>query len=166
MPTPTINELRKALQISEQIEALKANLASFFGGVVDVPARVLAGSSVKAKRKGKRTMSPETKAKMAAAQQKRWAKSKGSESVAPAAPMKAARVAKSKKKGGISAEGRARIVAAQKLRWAKVKGQKSTPISPKATPSAKKKKRLLRPEARARIVAAVKARWARTKKGK
>jgi hypothetical protein len=59
-------------------------------------------------------MSPEARAKIAAAQRARWAKSKGSSTVSVKAP-----AAKSvKKKGGLSPEGRAKIVAALKARWA------------------------------------------------
>jgi hypothetical protein len=59
---------------------------------------------------GKRTMSPEARERIAAAQRARRAKSKGT-STAPAA--KAV-----KKKGGLSPEGRAKIVTALKARWA------------------------------------------------
>jgi len=149
MPIPTLDRLRKALQISEQIESLKANLASFFAGVADVSTKMYAASVTTPK---KRTMSAAGRARVAAAQRSRWAKQKGSEP-APAAKSK---------KTGLSAAGRARIIAAQKARWAKVKGRKSTPAPAKA---GRKKKRHLSPEARARIVAAVKARWAREKKG-
>jgi hypothetical protein len=144
MPIPTIAQLQRALQISEQIATLKIDLASFFGGTVDVPAQVIAAPMAKAKRKGRRSRSPETKAKMAAAQQKRWAKSKGLESATLAGPVEAAPVTKAKKKGGMSAEGRARIVAAQKLRWAKMKDGKAASAPAKAASVAKARKRKLK----------------------
>jgi hypothetical protein len=66
--------------------------------------------------KGKRNMSPEGRARIIAAQKKRWAKVKASKSKqsTPAKP-------KAAKKSKMSAEGRARISAAMKARWAKEK---------------------------------------------
>ena len=67
--------------------------------------------------KGKRILSAEARAKIAAAQQARWAKLKRD-----TAPAKPAAKAASKKKG-ITAEGRAKLAAAMKARWeAKKKG--------------------------------------------
>jgi hypothetical protein len=164
MPSPSLEQLRRALQISEQIESLKTDLASFFGGVVDVAAEVLAAPMAKAE---KRTLSPAAKAKIAAGQKKRLARPKKNEEpviVVGLLPATAKDTPKPrKKKGRLSAAGRARIAAAQKARWAAAKVKTSPPASPKAAP---KKKRYLSPEARARIVAAVKARWQREKKGK
>jgi hypothetical protein len=75
MLTPTIDQLKRALELSEQIAALKVDLASFFGGVVDVPALVTSAPMEKAKRQGVR--SAEVRARMAAAQQARRAGEKG-----------------------------------------------------------------------------------------
>ena len=68
--TPSLAQLKRAITISEQIEALQSQLASIFGE--SSPAL----TPVKA-RKGKRTVSPEARAKMAAGQKARWAKKKG-----------------------------------------------------------------------------------------
>jgi hypothetical protein len=155
-----IESLERALHIRKQISALEKALQEVMGSS---PAPVVAKDAAP-KRRGRRKMSAEARAKIANAQRLRWAKSKGLESGTLAGPLEAAPVAKTKRKRGMSAAGRARIAAAQKLRWAKVKAATSVPA--KAAPVAKKKKRRLSPEARARIVAAVKARWARVKMGR
>jgi hypothetical protein len=109
-------------------------------------------------RKQRRKMSAVTKAKIAAAQRARWAKSKTSHG-----PLTAVSIPepKPKKKGGMSPEGRARVAAAQRARWAKAKGEKSSSTPAKSNA---KEKRQLSPEARARIVAAQKKRWAKVEK--
>ena len=159
-----IEALERALHLRKQIAALEKTLKEVFG---PTPPSLAGIQTTVPKRKGKRTMSAEAKARISEAQKLRWAKSKGFESAESAVPVKAA-AAKTRKKGGMSAAGRARIAAAQKARWAKVKAQQSTPakVAPVAKTTSKGKKRKLSPEARANIVAAVKARWARAKKGK
>ena len=104
---PSVQQLRRAIAIKEQIQALENELVSLTGAA---PAAA-PGASRK-----KFTRSAATRAKMAAAQKARWAKlNRGT----PAAA-KPAR----KRKGQLSPEGRARIVAAQKARWAKRKARK------------------------------------------
>lgn len=152
-----IETLEKALHIRKQIAGLEKVLKGLFG---PTPISLAGVQTIVAKPKTRRTLSPAARAKIAAAQKRRWAKSKDPQ---PTATAKAAAPVAKARKGGMSAEGRARIVAAQKARWAKVKAQKAAPSPVKAAP---KKKRQLSPEARARIVAAVKARWARAKKAK
>jgi hypothetical protein len=71
---PSVSQLKRALKVAEQLEALETELASIMAGSEK-------GSSKKptAKpdgRKKKRTMSPEAREKIAAAQRKRWAKQK------------------------------------------------------------------------------------------
>lgn len=95
--------LKRAAEIREQIDGLEAELARLAGGAAPSAA---ATAPV---RKG--TMSPEGRARVAAAQRRRWAKVKAGQKPAP----------KAKAKRKMSPEGRARIVAAQKARWAKVK---------------------------------------------
>ncbi|MBI5684281.1 MAG: hypothetical protein HZC54_04315 [Verrucomicrobia bacterium] len=63
---------------------------------------------------GKRILSPEAKARIAAAQKKRWAKLKGKKADKPVA-----------KKRTMTAAGRAAVSAAQKARWAKIKAEKA-----------------------------------------
>ena len=95
-------QLRRAAQIKERIEALQRELSQALG----VPNGAVQASG------GRRVLSPAARAKIAAAQRARWAKYRGSVVAKPA-----------KRKGVISADGRARIVAAQKARWAKAKAQ-------------------------------------------
>jgi hypothetical protein len=105
---PTLIQLKQAVTIAEQIEKLQATLSSLIGGSGSVASAPKAASAPVAKA-GKRTMSAEARARIAAAQRARWAKSRGT-SKAPASP--------AKKKGKLSPEGRAKIVAALKARWA------------------------------------------------
>jgi hypothetical protein len=115
-------QLRQAADLKEKIAALEAELAALFGGTAAAPVEapapieaVQAPEPVAAATPGKRTMSPEHKAAIRAAQARRWAKHNAEK--AKAAPQAA-------RNGGMSAAGRARIAAAQKLRWAKVKAGK------------------------------------------
>lgn len=76
MTTPSSSTLKRAAALQEKIETLQKDLASILGG------SSVSGKSVKAPkvkpdgRKKKRTMSPEAREKIAAAQRKRWAKQK------------------------------------------------------------------------------------------
>lgn len=82
------------------VEAVVANLKA---GLTGTPA--LPQSS------GKRSLSPEARERIAAAQRARWAKAKGK--AGKAAP----------RRRTISAAGRAAIAKAQRERWAKAKAQ-------------------------------------------
>ena len=154
--TPSLAQLKRAISISEQIESLQSQLASILGGSSPAPV-----ATVTKTRKGKRTVSPEARAKMAAAQRARWAKKKGG--VAPAAP--AAKPAK--RKGGLTPEGRAKLAAAMKARWDARKKGAPAPTAKAQKPAAAPKvkaKRVISPEARAKMAAAAKKRWANAKK--
>lgn len=112
MPTPNLAQLKQAIIIAEQIEKLQADLARLVGGRASVAASPAVTVAAPVVRKGKRKVSAEHRAKLAASAKARWAKIKGTSTApakAPAAP---------KKKGKLSPEGRARIVAALKARWA------------------------------------------------
>lgn len=114
MSTPSIAELQRAIQISEQIQKLEAELESLLGG-----AWVSSGKSAVVESKGRKKkdgMSAAGRAKIAAAQRARWAKVKSEKTESAGTAPKA-----KKKKRKMSAEGRAKIVAAVKARWAKVK---------------------------------------------
>jgi len=150
---PTLTQLKEAVTVAEQIEKLQAALASLIGGSSSV-ASVPKSAPTPAAKPGKRTMSPEARARIAAAQRARWAKSKGTSTP----------VVKTGKRT-MSPEARARIAAAQRARWAKSKGA-STEIAKAPAAKPVKKKGGLSPEGRARIVAALKARWARKRAGK
>ena len=157
--TPTLAQLQRAIVISEQIEALQAEMKGIFSG--SAPSAKAAPTAKAAPAKtGTFKRSPETIAKMKASQQARWAKLK-----APASAKTPA------KKGGMSPEGRAAIVAAQKARWAKIKGT-NTPVIAKAPAKAKaavpvkKKRKPMSPAVKAKLAAAMKKRWADAKAGK
>ena len=92
-------------------EALEKELT----GVLGVPAEPTVAPAPVAKRR-KRRFSAATRAKMAAAQQARWAARKAGASgkAKPAVPVK-------KAKKQVSAAARAKLSAAAKAHWAKVK---------------------------------------------
>jgi hypothetical protein len=120
--TPSIDQLKRAITISEQIQKLESELASILGASAKVSAPAKVAALVAKAPKGKRGLSAEGRARIAAAQKARWAKVKGKAAAAPAAAPQAA--GKRKGKRNLSPEARARIVAAVKRRWAKVKKAK------------------------------------------
>jgi hypothetical protein len=130
---PTIANLKRAIEIAEKIESLQAQLAALVGGtsapksVASTPAAPVA---VKSRRGGKRSLSPEARARIAAAQRARWAKTRGTaKPAAPAAAPKAAKPAKKTRK--LTPAGRARLAAAMKARWAARKKGGAAPNAPK-----------------------------------
>ena len=83
--TPSVAQLKRAIAVSEQIEKLQAELQSILGstgsstGKRKYTKRVVAAVADKGaptKKRKKRTMSPEGRAKIVAAQKARWAKIK------------------------------------------------------------------------------------------
>jgi hypothetical protein len=153
MSTPTIEQLRHALRIAEQIAKLEHELSVTLGNHSASAAKpALAWVQHMQKR------SPATIARMRAGQQARWAKVK-----APAVS-KAPAKAPVKKKSTMSAQGLANIKAAQKKRWAKIKADaKKAPATPKAepkkAPAPVKKRPTMSAEAKAKLSAMMKARW-------
>jgi hypothetical protein len=106
----------------QAIEVKIAQLKAHLGG------HVAAAATAPGAKKGRRKFSAETRAKMAAAQQRRWAAKHQAEVPAPkaaapkaAAPKAVAPNAAPKKRGPLSPEARQRIVDAQKKRWAAAK---------------------------------------------
>jgi hypothetical protein len=75
---PSVDQLKRAVAIAEQIKELENQLAGLLGNPAAVAPRVT--GRVKAVKisdvKKKRTMSPEGRARIAAAQKERWAKQK------------------------------------------------------------------------------------------
>lgn len=106
----SVQQLKKAVEIREQIERLEAELN-----------RVLTGASTGSSAIGVRPggMSSAAREKIAAAQRARWARVKGLPG-AKAAPQAAAKSTGRK----MSAAARAKIAAAARARWAKVKAGK------------------------------------------
>ena len=101
----SVDQLRRAIVIKEQIESLQKQLDSLFGASAPAAAPTVPK---------KRGMSAAGRARVAAAQRARWAKQKKAAAVS----------AKPAKRGKLSPEGRARLIAAQKARWAKIKAKK------------------------------------------
>jgi hypothetical protein len=99
----SLDLLRRAVGIREQMDALERELA----GIIGSPA------APSVRRGGRRTMSPAARAKIAAAQRRRWAKQRRI-SAYSAAPARRGR-------RRMSAAARARISAAAKARWARAK---------------------------------------------
>ena len=109
MPSTQLSsdQLRQALQLSEQIESLQQRLDSILGGSsTTTSAKSTTGGSPLKGRK----LSPATLRKMRAAQQARWAKIKGPSAKSQGAAKFTAQPAS--KKEQLSPEGRARLVAA------------------------------------------------------
>ena len=119
--TPTLDQIKRGIAIAEQIEALKSELDGILGKS-SAPAAKTTTIAKPAPAQGKFKRSPETIAKMKAAQQARWAQVKAPAPAKTEAPAK---------KGGMSAAGKAKIAAAQKARWAKIKAAKA-PVDSKA----------------------------------
>jgi hypothetical protein len=124
MPTthaPSLVQLRRAIELSEEIQKLEAELKAIFTedgtSSIQSASEPAAEPKTRGARKG-RKLSPETRARMAAAQQARHARKNG-----PAAEVKA--MPKSVKKSGgkrtLSPEALERIREGQKKRWAKVR---------------------------------------------
>jgi hypothetical protein len=122
---PSTQQLQRAIQLSEQIEKLETELKSLLAGNGRAP--VATTVSKPSKGKGKRTMSPEARERIAAAQRARWAKARGGKAAKPAASSAVASPASStrKPKRKVSAQARARMAAAAKKRWAKAKNAKA-----------------------------------------
>ena len=94
----SLESLEQAVSIRRTIETLEKRL----------DAILQRSPSTSPTRIGKRRMSPQARAKIAAAMRARWAKRKG----------KAAHVSTTKRKGGITAAGRKRLSQLMKARWA------------------------------------------------
>ena len=113
----TTNQLREALELSEQIDTLQRKLSSLLVGTTSAPTVSPKANKSVGRPAGKRNLSTEGRARIAAAAKARWAKLRGK--AAPAkAPAKAAAKVVPKKKGGLTPEGRAKLAAAMKARWA------------------------------------------------
>jgi hypothetical protein len=84
--TPSVVSLRRAIEITEQIEKLEAELKAVLSGSVVAPAAPAPATAKPSKpAKKKRTMSPEARARIVAAQKTRWAKVRAEKAAAAAA---------------------------------------------------------------------------------
>jgi len=116
MPTPntTVDQLKRAIVVAEQIEKLKAELAAILGGTSTKQAEPAKVTSMPVRGRKRRKLSPEARARIVAAVKARWARVKGQK--APASAAKAPKT--SKRKRNLTPEGRARLAASMKARWA------------------------------------------------
>ena len=106
----SVAQLKRAVEIMEQIESLQAQLESVGARRVGRPPSIKAA---KPGRPGKRRMSAAGRARIAAAARARWAKfRRGGTKAKPA---------KAAKKKRFSAAARAKLSAAAKARWVKAK---------------------------------------------
>jgi hypothetical protein len=94
----SLKSLEEAVRIRHQIETLEKRVSSLLG----------ASHSTTSTRRGKRRMSTQARAKIAAAMRARWAKRKGT----------AATASTRRKKGGLTPAGRKRLSQLMKARWA------------------------------------------------
>jgi len=103
----SLQKLKEALSLREQIHTLEARLSSLFGGAI----QTIQGAP--RRRRGKRRpMSAATRAKLAAAARARWAGVRKAESGA-SKPAKAR-----KRRSGLTAAGRKKLSDSMKARWA------------------------------------------------
>ena len=152
--TISIEHLKEAISIKEEIAALESRLEKILNGGVELPlpfSLIVKHPSVveTTAKRGRRKMSAAAKAKIAAAARARWAKIKGTSTSAPASDVV-------KPTARFSAAHRAKLSAAAKARHAKTKGT--------STPAPVKKKGGISAAGRAKLAAAMKARWAAAKR--
>jgi hypothetical protein len=110
---PSLNQLKRAVEITERIESLQSELNQILG-ISGGAAK--AETSPKATGRKRRGISAAGRAAIAAAQKARWAAMK--------AGKPDAKPAKKKKKRTMSPEAREKIAAAQRKRWAAAKSGK------------------------------------------
>lgn len=161
-------QLRQAADLQEKILELQSQLTGLLGGEVPAPVtQEVAVNSKPAKgKKGKRTFSAESRAKMAAAQKARWAAKKGVKPEAttpePEEKPKKRTVSPAHKKALLKA-----LAKAREARWGKLKaGNKAkTPTATTVKEPPKKKKKpspaLLKALEGARAARSAKAKAAR-----
>lgn len=125
MKTPTIHQLKRGLQIAEQIATLESEMAAIFKGGESPALSSSARAKVPGTRGGKRRLSPQALANIRAAQKKRWANFRGGKAPAKAAPAK-------KNQRAFSRAHLAKLAAAAKKRWAAIRAGKLP--SPFTTP--------------------------------
>ncbi len=105
----TSKQLNRAVMLKDKITALEQELAAILGGAASATSPAQPPTSRK-----KSNMSADGRARIAAAQRARWAKTKDAKSAGVAAKPAA-------KKRVVSAAVKARLSAIAKKRWAKAK---------------------------------------------
>lgn len=110
-------------RLSAVLRLLKSEQGRLTKELHGITAALAAFGNTYAKGTGTRRLSPAARARIAAAQRKRWAKVRENST---AATTSATKVVPIRKKRTLSAAARRKIAAAQRARWAKVKtGKKS-----------------------------------------
>lgn len=106
--------------ITSVVEILKKEQDRLTKELRGITAALAAFGHTYAKGTGTRTLSAETRARIAAAQRKRWARAREKSGAAPAkvVPIRAKRT--------LSPAARRKIAAAQRARWARVKAGKKS----------------------------------------
>jgi hypothetical protein len=107
----SLEALKEAVAIREQIDQLETRLSNLLGGSA-VPAAPVTKTGG-----GKRAMSPEGRARISAAAKARWAARRGDQASSTTEPKAERR--------GISAAGRKRLSEMMKARWAARKQKKT-----------------------------------------
>ena len=160
--TLSTEQLKRAIEIKEKIDALQAELNHIEGGEsAPTPSTT---PSTPDRKKGKRYVSPEARQKMAVAQRARWAaKRKGN-----GAPEQVEAGAKPKAKGKrvMTEEWRAKIAAAQKNRWAKQRGETAPAKADEPVGKPAGQHKIVSPKKLAALAKARAARWAKAKAAK
>jgi hypothetical protein len=131
MTTPSLENLLRATQIAQRIEQLQAELSAVLssqqgGSSSQRFSENRSAGNQSVERRGPRTMSPEARERIAAAQRARWAKQKGGNKNASSgrAPAGGGSRSAGKEKRGkrtISPEARAKMAEAARRRWSKQK---------------------------------------------
>jgi hypothetical protein len=117
MNTPSLEQLKRGVQIAEKIAALQSEMGAIFQDQMVSPKRKKASPQSPKKRR----MSPEGLARIIAAQKKRRAREKSAKAQPTHIP--------AKKKRTVSPEARAKLAASMKARWAERKASNEpTPI--------------------------------------
>jgi hypothetical protein len=113
----SLDQLRRAVSIKEQIARLESELNSIVGGRPAPSAAPSPTRRVAARKRGRGQLSPEARERIAEAQRQRWAKYKSGKAGQKAAAPRA----KAGTRNRLSPEARAKIAEAARRRWARVR---------------------------------------------
>lgn len=116
---PSVEQLKRALEVREQIEKLEQELSSILGNTASVSVSTAAPA-----KKGKRIMTAEWKAKIAAAQTRRWARERAQKAATLNASKPAIQTMAAPGKRVMSAETKAKIAAVARARHARARAGK------------------------------------------
>jgi hypothetical protein len=118
LATLSLNQLKRAVEIREQIESMTKELNQILGSSPLVYTNGSNRNGHDAQGHGKRNLSASARARIAAAQRVRWAKYNAAR---PAKPVPS-------HKNRLSPAGRAKVAAAVKARWAKFRAGKARAV--------------------------------------